>query len=171
MKISIVIFLSIILLFSSVYAKYATEYIDVYGIDIIEYGLYTGHTMNKTTNESLPTGGRNILSKISLIKETDSIPAKIGNMFGFRYKIKGGLIGSEAKITKVLIYPPPGLVNPVTHKTFFKSSFSLKKKLGKTSYTGYTFEKEWELVPGEWTIQLLYGNRKLTEKKFNITKE
>jgi hypothetical protein len=35
-------------------------------------------------------------------------------------------------------------------------------------YIGYTFDNEWELVPGQWTIQILVGSKVMAEKTFNI---
>ena len=45
----------------------------------------------------------------------------------------------------------------------------LVKVIGGTSYTDYSLDEPWELVPGKWTMQLWQGSRKLAEKSFTVT--
>jgi len=35
-------------------------------------------------------------------------------------------------------------------------------------HTGFVFNEPWEIVTGEWTIQLLFKGHKLAEKSFSV---
>ena len=39
------------------------------------------------------------------------------------------------------------------------------------SYTGYTLEEPWSLVPGTWTFTVIQGPRVLARASFNVTVE
>jgi hypothetical protein len=45
---------------------------------------------------------------------------------------------------------------------------SLPLRIGEISYTDYTFDAPWELVPGPWKIQFWLGDRKPAEQDFNV---
>ena len=40
--------------------------------------------------------------------------------------------------------------------------------MGQATYTGYTFDKSWEAVPGKWTVEVWHKNTRLVTKEFNV---
>jgi len=41
--------------------------------------------------------------------------------------------------------------------------------MGRSGYVGYTFDNDWELVPGQWTIEVSVGSTSRVEKTFNVS--
>jgi hypothetical protein len=40
--------------------------------------------------------------------------------------------------------------------------------VGAASYTGYSFDLDWEFVPGVWTLEVLQGERQLAALSFTV---
>jgi hypothetical protein len=62
----------------------------------------------------------------------------------------------------------PKLVNPSSGQASESEEYPSQRWLGKVEPTGYTFEHAWELVPGKWTIQVVYDSKVLVEKSFDV---
>jgi len=139
-------------------------------IDVYELGLYRADVAGRERALGTATGARSVLSNIEHVKTTTEIEAKPGTHFGFRYRVDGRPNGREVPLTAVLLYPQPGVKNPTTGNTIVRAEHTLRLKIGNTSYRGYVFEHEWELVPGTWTFELWDGERKLSSQSFEIVR-
>jgi hypothetical protein len=135
-------------------------------VEITEYGIYTGDI---TRSERDSKGFvRSAVSNIRHAATTTTVPAQIGVHFGFRYRIVGKPAGQLIEIKKVTIYPEGGARPPQSAQPRQKTEYTLTRKIGDSSYTDYSLDEPWELVPGKWTIQLWYGDRKLVEQSFTL---
>ena len=141
---------------------------EVYGIEVFDYGIYTAVVKKEIKNKNLVGGGFSKIKQIRFIERTTKIPATRNLTFGFQYLIKGRPQGKKIKIRKTTIFPSSGLENPKTGKTGYKNEVELTAKIGEKVCEGYRFDEEWEMVPGNWTIQIWYGDRKLAEENFNV---
>jgi hypothetical protein len=45
------------------------------------------------------------------------------------------------------------------------------RAIGAQLHRDYTFEHDWELLPGVWTFQIWYQGRLLAEEKFTVVKQ
>jgi Domain of unknown function (DUF3859) len=136
--------------------------------EMIEYGLMDYEIETVQANSSVAGGTINKLVNESIAERTDQIPAKPGTLFGFIYKINGENIGHKIKIKTVSLCPE--LRDPIQNKIFTKNEFVTSKKVGSTYSRAYMFNYEWELVPGEWVLQIWYEGKNMIEKRFNIYK-
>lgn len=146
------------------------EDILIYGIDIIEFGVYTSKISQTVSESDTTMGKRHIVKEILLVKQTDEIQAEIGVQFGFRYIVRGVPEGAKAQISMVTILPPEGLRNTKTGDVKYRNQHTVYNTLGKKSFRAYLIEEEWEIVSGKWTFQLFHENRKLAEKTFTVFK-
>lgn len=105
------------------------------------------------------------------IEETSEIPAAPGLEFGMEYRIVGAPDGAEVPLEVVVTFPTPGLPDPSQPDPVRTSHFKRTKSIGETTYVGYGFDQEWEMVPGTWTFLIFYDNRKLVEESFTVTTE
>ena len=141
---------------------------EVYGAQIVDYGVYVTDDVKTEKTDY----GTHAVSKVEkLIKQTDRVPAETGKTFGFRYKISGKPKGVRVELIVKVVIPQPGLTNPETGKTFHDLTLPRKRiKIGIIHHEVLIFEKEWDLVPGKWKIQLWHEGKKLTEKIFTVYK-
>jgi len=137
-------------------------------VEIIDFGILSAQLDRTIEDKTLVQGAHHTIKSGRVLKSTTDISAKKGLKFGIRYIIKGFPIGSPVKISFVVLYPEPGLTNPVTGKTERQGMVSMVKKIGKVTTTGYLFNQDWEMVPGQWTFQIWHAGRKLAEKSFLV---
>jgi hypothetical protein len=160
-----ILFFSMLIAFSG-----ASEAQTVQRIDIIEYGIYTATRDKVVEQPATATGTSGLVSNIKLVRQTDTIPARLGVRFGFRFKI-AGTPNAVVKLKKITRVPSPGITNPKTGNVTMTSVYSSDRTIGGINYTDYSFDDAWEIAPGTWTIELWDGDRKLASQSFNVVKE
>ncbi len=142
---------------------------EVTSIDITEYGVYKAEIVKSETSPKA-VGALHTLASATLIEQTEKIPAKPGIRFGFRYTINGYPNGEKVDIMLRMVSPV--LKRPKDNKEFSVQEFVVQNKtIGDNTYCDYTFgEATWQMVSGEWRIQILYKGKKLAEKTFYVYK-
>ncbi len=109
-----------------------------------------------------------LLADSSRVEETTDVPAILKTGFGFVYKpVKGEGEGDFAKLKLRFIHPP--IITPSTGESKTVEDFERHVTFDKEDTAGWEFGYEWEIVPGEWKIQILNGEKVLAEKVFNVT--
>lgn len=113
--------------------------------------------------------GHRIETKGVRLKEaTTRIPAIFGTRFGMIYSVVGHPRDAIVSFKRVTIFPQVGLLNPSTGQRTYRQEAMFQDRIGVQSYRGYYLNNEWEVVPGEWVIQVWDGNRMLAEQKFTL---
>jgi Domain of unknown function (DUF3859) len=132
---------------------------------IVEHGIYTAETVRV---EKLPNGfNSNIVDKICHIVTTESVPAKLGVQFGYRYRLDGGPAGALVMLRRVTRFPAP--IKPENGPPAQSvSEHNISMKVGATSYVGYGFDHAWEMVSGTWSLEIWQGDRLLVGQDFEI---
>jgi hypothetical protein len=163
--------LSIVLLTLSPMGTHAqTPRID--HVDITEYGLYTASAKGRpVAAPGTATGTVTPLSNMRHTVTTRTVPAQLGVRFGFGYTVVGEHLGTQVSIHSVTIFPSPGLSDPSSSQRKTHSEYDWATTIGEESFRIYTFDSDWEVVPGVWTLQLWYQGRMLAEQKFTIVKQ
>ena len=137
-------------------------------IEITEYGVYSASVQESKRDAKGIL--KSTLGEIKLAEQTRLVPMRLGVRFGIRFKPVGTPDGAHVEIKKVTTFPPGGLKKP-SGETLTESRSVLKKDLGTASYTDYGFDDPWELVEGDWTIELFDGDRKLASETFTVYDE
>jgi hypothetical protein len=148
----------------------AAETLRVDRVDVIKVGIYEVEIAKRTEDKDIATGFSNWASKVKNVSETTTIPARLGVRFGFEYLLVGAPQGGTVPIRVVTKFPKQGVRNPQTRTTTYREEIVINKLVGQRGYSGYGFDKEWELVPGTWTLEIWYHERKLAEQSFTVVK-
>ncbi|CAN5722864.1 hypothetical protein BH10PSE6_BH10PSE6_21330 [soil metagenome] len=135
------------------------------GVEIVEFGLYTADVAGELRE---PNGiVSNVIENICHIATTTTVPMRPGVLFGMRYRVDGASAGDPVDLTLAVQFPtalqPSGAARPVT-----RHERNAILAVGTTSYTGYSFDQDWEFVPGTWTLEVLQRGRKLAEQSFTV---
>lgn len=113
-------------------------------IEILDFGLYENGVLST---------------------QTTSIPKELGQTFGFRFKI---LKPEGGQVQASIITSSPGMINPEKNEVEFKSETSDTLEVGKEYHCTYTFEKEWEMVSGDWTLEVRTADGATVSKVFQV---
>jgi len=135
-------------------------------IEIVDFGLYETEIMDKYEHPGLPSGEYNTNGETKLLEQTDRIPARLGVHFGLRLRAVGNIDGAEMDVVCSDTYPglpDPGRTTPMT-----EGEFSQVFRLNEISPSLFTFEHEWEMVPGEWTFSFWHRGKQMAEKTFTV---
>lgn len=144
---------------------------EVTRVDVLDRGIYEIVPGEETAAPETPTGTITAVDTQRLIEATDTVPGKLGVEFGLRYVVIGSPEGGEVTVDLVYAYPPPGLKDPAEAEAALETRISRAKKIGETTYIGYGFESDWEIVPGTWRLEIWHGGKKLAEESFEVTVE
>ena len=151
----------LILASTSVYAQKVT------GAEIVECGI-----LKKIKSDGVLDAPNALTGKVNnvivsqLVQSTTTIKASIGTTFGILVKLIGEPDG--AIITSHFRCIHPKLTDPVSGHTGETEEWEGPLRVGVARYVSYTFDNEWELVPGKWTIQVLDSGKILAEKTFEV---
>jgi hypothetical protein len=143
---------------------------EVERVEIIEWGLYRHDLTGEVPAPDSPSGTRNIIDNVRLQQETTTVPALVGMKFGYRFKVVGPAPGALVRLEYVARFPKQGLTNPAKGKTFATSEFHSVAVVGEVTYRGYSFDYDWEVETGAWTLEIWHEGRKLAEKTFMVTR-
>jgi hypothetical protein len=143
---------------------------DLQGAVIGRYGIYQSDVTKKEPAAKAAAGYKTVSENIVFMLQTDKIMAAAGTKFGFEYIIQGSPEGDKVDLMVKYLHPP--MTNPASGKTFAGQDIITEQRtIGGPELIGYEFDEAWEIVPGQWTIQLFYGDKKLAEKTFQIIKK
>jgi hypothetical protein len=140
-------------------------------VEIIDRGIYT--TVSGATR-IMPNGiGEATVEELQLEHSTTAIPARPGISFGFEFTVHGRPPGTLVELTATVIFPPPGLTPPGRSAPVASSGSPMVVVIGEgaVTYRGYTFDYEWETVPGVWRFEVRIGDRLLAVQSFTVTNE
>jgi hypothetical protein len=135
--------------------------------EIADYGIYRIELTGKQI--PVPSTGAGVVDPVSsavLIAKTDQIPAIVGTTFGMMFILNGTPAGAEADVDIIVQHPAFKKSNGETTGTLDKVPwhYGIGKKVGYT----YTFDEDWEAVPGKWTIEIRRGGKTLVAKDFIV---
>jgi len=139
--------------------------VSVTGANVTEVGIYAARVIKKFEVPGVVGGTNEGLDSFTLIQATTNIPARIGTRFGFRYTIHG--TPSNAPIVLTMIGEHPPFKDPKTGKTQTKDAYQLQSWIGQT-YTSYSLDEPWALVPGKWKFEVWHKDKKLCEQSFMV---
>jgi len=142
-------------------------------VRVIQKGIYSLPDTTTAPANDVPGGLRRVGKGGSpeLLQSTNRVPANPHVEFGFVFRLQGEPKGVEVPIQVVYLYPSGGLKPPDSKQPIYRSTYTHAYSIGDFHYVGYTLEKEWELVPGKWTVQMWFANRLIVRQSFHLYSE
>lgn len=132
---------------------------------MVDFGVYRAKRWGKRENDAV-AGGLVTVGGFQLIESTDRVRAKLGTVFGFRYRLESP--ESEVLVRIRVVHPAP-LRDPQSGRSFAVSEWEQRVPTGSLSWnTAWAFEHEWEIAPGVWRVELHGPGGKLLEHEFEV---
>ena len=138
----------------------------VTGAEIVEYGVFDKVSIGPRKEPAVLTGQVDEVPIVKLKERTTIIPAVLGTSFGITVKLIGSPAGERVNCWITWLHPK--LTNPETGQASDRSDYPSRRPIGEVTPTGFTFEHPWELVPGTWTVRVIWDWKVVAEKTFNV---
>ncbi len=108
-----------------------------------------------------------MVSDFKLIKETHFIPARPGLTFGISFMVSGGETDEDIPMTWITRFPHGGVV--ADDGIAFELDRSVcDVPIGKVSFLCYSFDNVWEMVPGDWHLELWHEDHLIADNAFTV---
>jgi hypothetical protein len=120
------------------------------GVEILDAGIFGP----KRPDESRP-----------IIESTNRIPSQLGLSFGVNFSFESPA-GEPVLLTYHCGSPP--LHDPATGRFIEQQTLQMMTPQGGPHWVGCDLTEPWELVPGEWTLSIVHGDRLLERRSFQV---
>ncbi len=114
----------------------------------------------------MPSGTRRTTEyKLNILEHTDTIKLSKGVQFGIEYILEAP---SAKPITITTIWTFPKTMTNDQGKKFDLAKYNIEKYTNQYTYSNYTLEDDYEMIPGKWNIKILFNNEELLNKDFYL---
>jgi hypothetical protein len=137
-------------------------------IELLEFGVFKKSSEGNflEDDEDCPVGYYIRTKDIELVKQTETIYAMIGTVFGIKYKLNSKFKGATAYFDCTIIHPE--LIKPGSNKGFTETSEFKFNSVDDVNFDFFEFENSWELKAGKWSFQIIEDEKLLLNKEFTI---
>jgi hypothetical protein len=137
-------------------------------LQVVEFGTFQKTDERGTMAASGSIRGQaHVVADAVLLERTTDIHATRGTSFGLRISFVGEPSGARVPIRAKCVHPK--FTDPATGRSSEVEEWPGTGVMGRSGYVGYTFDNDWELVPGQWTIEVSVGSTLRVEKTFNVS--
>ena len=146
----------------------------VTGVTVTRAGSFTGQSTSKPAEagQQSPTRTVGTLAGWRFVSDSTDVNGKVGTQFGIEFRIDGTPADAAVTVHLELTFPPDGIRNPNTGERLHSATIAFPNmKIGALCLVGYGFGNAWEIVPGEWKMQIVYHDRTLAERTFTVGKQ
>ncbi len=137
-------------------------------IKIIDRGIVTFKYSEVALRHKELTGSEYKSGFYEIKNSTTTIPAKRGTDFGVFFNLNTEVTDEDVDIDAKIVFPGGGLLNPSTGIVQKTSSYILKVKQNSVQKYTFKLDHEWQVVTGQWTLQLKYKGKLLAEQAFML---
>lgn len=135
-------------------------------IKVLNYGRSSAKLLCTDKNENMPSGKKRTTDyKLNIIEKTDTIKLNIGAQFGIEYIINAPY---TKLITLTTIWTFPSTMTTNQGKKYEKIEYEIDKYTNQYTYSNYTLEEPYEMIPGKWNIKLVYNGGTILDKDFYL---
>jgi Domain of unknown function (DUF3859) len=136
------------------------------GATLVQYGLYRNDTIAYRQGPETSEGRFAVIGDTTLLKRTNTVHAKVNTTFGIEYTVTGAPANADVDVVLEVIHPP--IKNPYTGKTVDVERGTYHVLIDVPYYNDIRLDEAWNVVPGRWTLRVLYQSRVLLEKTFHV---
>jgi hypothetical protein len=141
---------------------------------IFAYGIFKLAEKQSIRTPETPSGITRIVDdRIAVVAITNRIPARLGVTFGIGYEISGLNLkdGDFVEISDVTTCPPIKKPDGSICESFTRVR-KLRVQSGKAAtFSGYGFDLDFEVVPGNWKMEIKLNGKSLITQDFTVYKE
>ena len=138
----------------------------VTGVKVLEFGIYTSTVVQRIHASSVADGIKDRATDFKLVRKSTLVDARLGTSIGMKYILRGTPKDGRVTIEVGVLHPP--MVNPQTHETMTRSSAHFERVIGQPEHAVWSFDTQADLVPGDYTIEIVSEGKVLAQKVFRV---
>lgn len=132
----------------------------------LDYGISSADIEQKEKLVTSPSETHLVMGGVPHFqKKTDSIPATLGTQFAVAYRLE---YEKEVVIPITIRWNFPEGMKDAKGRRVHETEYVIERPVKADLYTSYVLETQNELVPGKWTLTILYQRRVLYRKDFYV---
>ena len=135
--------------------------------------LWAGtYTVAQSALASRDDSTRGVLSHVkgeTLKREATDITALIDEHFGVQYVLNSEELGIRVPHHVIWRFPGSGLQDPRTGRQIASEEWDQTCRTGTPCLAGYVFNFPSELMPGDWSVEVLVGQTSVLKQSFRVT--
>lgn len=131
----------------------------------LDYGLVKVVRGTQEVLKHTPTGVHGWLKDLVITKVTDSIKAEIKNSFGVVYRIAAK---DTVDVNVDIEWVFPKIMTNDKGEEFKTIRYTTKRPTNIPSGSSYTFDEPFELLKGNWQMNVYLDNRKVYSRTFIV---
>ena len=137
-------------------------------LEVVNEGFVSTEKRGSRAAPGSVGGVQRDVGKVQFFPDSPPVTAKTGVSFGVEFRPRGPRRDAIATLRTVWKVPAPGITDPKSGNTYrdFGTNFPVRE--GKVFFRGYTILESWEVVRGDWTLEIWQDDRKLLERTFAI---
>lgn len=136
---------------------------------VLNYGRSSAKLLYTEESKSMPSGKKRTTDyQLKILERTDTIKLTKGVQFGIEYILEAPS-SRLIKITTIWTYPST-MINDQGNK-YSMLKYDIEKYTNQYTYSNYTLEDNYEMIPGKWNLKILYGNTELLNKTFYLKEQ
>ena len=135
-------------------------------------GVLALENTKQIKDAAISTGARTDSQNPELLTATTTVTGSTDLNFGMIFVATGTPKNGIAAIRVKWLYPEPGMINPGTGVAKKLDEYPATIKLGEPTHLGWEVRRDWQIVPGIWTLQIwtANGERMLASQDFTMVK-
>ncbi|MBF0509329.1 MAG: DUF3859 domain-containing protein [Deltaproteobacteria bacterium] len=160
-----VCFLTVLLFSLTVLPVYAQQSLE---IEIRNFGIFTLGDSQEIKDEEGKGTKAAVVSNYKIVNQGDVITAKKGISFGYTYQVFNLPRQQVYTLTHAALIPP---IKTPEGPTITENNVSFSFKFDDRNqifFNGFTFDHDYEMVPGKWIFAVVYNGRVLAKKSFTV---
>lgn len=159
---------SCIILFSILFIKSSFGQIpnQVFQFTELSYGIYQSKSVAKDGRISEATTEHSVIDDIILVKKTDRVKAKLGVEFGAAYVLKSSR--SDTITLEIEWVYPKEIKDPTNEAKVKNIRYAIELPTNFENNSNYTLESDYEVVTGEWQLNIYFKNKAIYRKTFTL---
>lgn len=141
---------------------------------VLVYGIFKTTEKQLSKTPETPTGITRIVDEnLRVVAITNRIPAEHGLTFGIHYDLSNLNLkdGDFVEVKNITTCPPMKKPDGTICESFTTTEKLRVHDHRAGKFTGYTFDLDYEMVPGVWKTEIQLNGKTLVAKEFTVYKK
>ncbi len=133
---------------------------------VLNYGRSSAKLLYTKKDNNMPSGNKRTTDyELTILEHTDTIKLIKDVQFGIEYVIESP---TTKPITLTTVWTFPTTMINDLGKKYDMIKYDIEKYTNQYTYSNYTLEADYEMIPGKWNVKIFNKDKMLLDKDFYL---